>query len=50
MRRATVINYYGAQDDGKCGYCGCADTSQSHGMVNTLILYIHDGPISNDMA
>lgn len=36
-RKLTVVNYYGAQDDSRCGYCARPNTSQSHGNKSSLI-------------
>lgn len=32
-RKVTIINYYGSQDDSRCGYCSTTDSSQSHGKI-----------------
>lgn len=33
-RKVTIVNYYGSQDDSRCGYCSTTDSSQSHGNFN----------------
>lgn len=32
-RKVTIVNYYGSQDDSRCGYCSNTNTSQSHGTI-----------------
>lgn len=32
-QKATIVNYYGSQDDSRCGYCSTTNSSQSHGKL-----------------
>lgn len=41
-RKVTIVNYYGSQDDSRCGYCSNSNSSQSHGKKEYSIESSHN--------
>lgn len=41
-RKATILQYYGSQDDSRCGYCSNPSSSQSHGNKTFFRIFFMD--------